>query len=141
MIASAVIVVQWSNMARCDEESLREVLKSRRRLSRAITSESSRPKVAQADSGMESRDVGRQAVGLSAHIHSALPTVKKHDQPQYSVCAFVIALSAAFVASPRRLVIGTSVSTRKAPSEAKATCAASYAGSAFMRSTQRRTFG
>ena len=66
MIASAVIVVQWSNMARCEEESLREVLKSSKRLSRAITSESSRPKVAQADSGMESRDVGRQAVGLSS---------------------------------------------------------------------------
>jgi hypothetical protein len=44
---------------------LREVLKSSKRRSRAITSESSSPRVSQAASGMESRDVGREAVGFS----------------------------------------------------------------------------
>ena len=64
-MASAVMVVQWSNIARCDGVSLREVLKSSKRLSRAITSKSSRPKEAQEASGMESKVVGREAFGLS----------------------------------------------------------------------------
>ena len=65
MIASAVMVVQWSSMARCAEDSLREVAKSSKRCSRAITSESSSPRVDQAVSGIASREVGRDAVGCS----------------------------------------------------------------------------
>ena len=51
--------------AEAGEASWRRISVASKRRSRAITSESSSPRVAQAASGIESRDVGREAVGFS----------------------------------------------------------------------------